>query len=429
MNTIARINIWNSFMGAVLWDTTQGYGIFEYDEAFVRKGIDLSPVVMPMQTRGERIYKFPALRNDTFKGLPGLLADSLPDRFGSQVMDAWLARQGRDPQTVNPVERLCYLGKRGMGALEFEPALLDAEDHHSINIEVKELVMLAREVLEEKKKVRGNFKRDTSAALTQIIEVGTSAGGARAKAILARNEETGEIRSGQIDGLQGFDYWIIKFDGVTNKYLGDPENYGKIEYIYYQMAVDCGIEMMPTQLLLENSRAHFMTKRFDRVEGKKLHMQTYCGLTHSDYNDSKAFSYEQVFQVMRQLRLGYIYMEQLFLRMVFNVVSRNQDDHTKNIAFLMDEQGQWSLAPAYDMTFAYDPKNRWMKAHQMSVNGKYDNITRDDIMKVAALVNIKKPLELIDRVHTSVQRWKRLAQEIELDNTQIKAIAQTHIFI
>jgi serine/threonine-protein kinase HipA len=316
-----------------------------------------------------------------------------------------------------------------MGALEFETALLDAEDHHSINIEVKELVMLAREVLEEKKKVRGNFKRDTSAALTQIIEVGTSAGGARAKAILARNEETGEIRSGQIDGLQGFDYWIIKFDGVTNKYLGDPENYGKIEYIYYQMAVDCGIEMMPTQLLLENSRAHFMTKRFDRVEGKKLHMQTYCGLTHSDYNDSKAFSYEQVFQVMRQLRLGYIYMEQLFLRMVFNVVSRNQDDHTKNIAFLMDEQGQWSLAPAYDMTFAYDPKNRWMKAHQMSVNGKYDNITRDDIMKVAALVNIKKPLELIDRVHTSVQRWKRLAQEIELDNTQIKAIAQTHIFI
>lgn len=427
MITVAKVNIWNTLVGAVLWDNKKGYATFEFDIAFLKKDWDLSPIVMPLERIKEdkRLFSFPSLNKDTYKGLPGLLSDSLPDKFGNKLLDAWLAQQGRESDSVNSVERLCYTGKRGMGALEFEPATHKISDTGQ-RIEIKELVRLAKEVLEERKNLQTNLRKKPSKALSNIINVGTSAGGARAKAIIAYNETSGEVRSGQVDDLAGFDYWIIKFDGVTNKLLGDPKGYGKIEYAYHKMALDCGINMTECTLFKENNRTHFMTKRFDRVSGKKLHMQTLCAIAHYDYNDPYSYSYEQAFQIMRQIKLPYSDLEQLFIRMVFNVVARNQDDHTKNISFLMDENGKWKLSPAYDVTYAYDPRNKWMKAHQLSINGKNENINRKDLLAVAKEMNIKKPVEIIEIVNTSVKKWKKFAEEQGVAKEQIKFIAKTH---
>jgi serine/threonine-protein kinase HipA len=328
---------------------------------------------------------------------------------------------------IDPVERLCYIGKRGMGALEYEPST-DLFKNASEHLEIKELVGLAREVLSEKKSLKTNIHTSGDEALLQIISVGTSAGGARAKAIIAYNEETGDVRSGQIDGLNNYNYWIIKFDGVTNKFLGDPAGYGRIEYAYHKMAIDAGIEMTECRLLEENNRAHFMTKRFDRTaDNKKLHMQTLCAIAHFDYNDPNSYSYEQAFQVMRELRLPYTDAEQLFLRMAFNVVARNQDDHTKNISFLMDEKGTWRLSPAYDVTYAFDPENKWMKNHQLSVNGKHSNIIKEDLLAVAKEMNIKKANHLIAQVTASVHKWKDIAREVDIPKEQADAISKTHL--
>ncbi len=430
MISVARVNIWNHFVGAVFWDEKRKLATFEFDNSFLEKELDLAPVIMPLKEliQGKKIFSFPALNNNTYKGLPGLLADSLPDRFGNKLLEVWLSRQGKDPDSVNPVERLCFMGKRGIGALEFEPAIKTLEDNRE-KIELKELVRAAREILDEKKKLKTNIHKKPDQALTNIIQVGTSAGGARAKAIIAYNEKTGEVRSGQIDNLTEFDYWIIKFDGVTNKQLGDPKGYGRIEYSYYKTATLCGIEMNECKLLEENKRAHFMTKRFDRIGNKKIHLQSLCALAHFDYNDSYSYSYEQAFQIMRQLNLPYADMEQLFLRMVFNIVARNQDDHTKNISFLMGENGKWKLAPAYDVTYAYDPKNKWMKAHQLSINGKNDDITANDIKAIAREMNIKKAAEIIERVNDSVNSWKKYAKDSGVSMEQIKFIGSTHNFL
>ena len=430
MISIAKVNIWNHFVGAVLWNSKDKYAAFEFDSTFLKKDLDLAPIVMPLGEvkSKKKIFSFPYLNKETYKGLPGLLADSLPDKFGNKLLDSWLSRSGRDPNSVNPVERLCYTGKRGMGALEFEPSIKTIEDSKE-KIEISELVRVATEVLDEKKKLQTNIHRKPDKALTNIIRVGTSAGGARAKAIIAYNEKTGEVRSGQIDNLIGFEYWIIKFDGVSNKQLGDPKGYGRIEYAYNKIATSCGIEMTESRLLEENKRAHFMTKRFDRDGNKKIHMQTLCALAHFDYNDSHSYSYEQAFQIMHQLKLPYKEIEQLFLRMVFNVVARNQDDHTKNISFLMDETGKWKLAPAYDMTYAYDPDNIWMKAHQLSINGKNDEIKKADVLHVAKEMSIKKAEGLIENVNDSVRNWRKHAKDAGVDSEQIKSIAATHNFL
>lgn len=430
MISIAKVNIWNHFVGAVFWDQKKRVSTFEFDSAFLKNDLDLSPVIMPLEEikSGKKIYSFPSLNKETFKGLPGLLADSLPDKFGNKLLDAWLAQTGRDPNAINPVERLCYTGKRGMGALEFEPSIKTIEDSNE-KIEIKELVRVAKDVLDEKKKLQTNIHRKADKALTNIIRVGTSAGGARAKAIIAYNEKTGDVRSGQIDSLSGFDYWIIKFDGVSNKQLGDPKGYGRIEYAYHKIATACGIKMTECRLLEENNRAHFMTKRFDREGNKKIHMQTLCAIAHFDYNDSSSWSYEQAFQIMRQLKLPYIETEQLFLRMVFNVVARNQDDHTKNISFLMGEDGKWKLSPAYDVSYAYDPKNIWMKSHQLSINGKNDEIKKLDILAVAKEMNIKKAIELIEKVNSNVKNWKKHAKDSGVESEQIKSIATSHNFL
>lgn len=428
---VAKVKIWGHLAGAVLWDVKTNTARFEFDEQFLKLGLDLSPVKMPIADalNDKKIYSFPALSFETYKGLPGLLADSLPDRFGNQLIDAWLARQGRDPDSIDPVERLCYTGKRGMGALEFEPAaeLIDAV---SEQLEIKELVHLAKEVLKEKNTLKTNIHRQSDEGLQQIISVGTSAGGARAKAVIAYNPETGDVRSGQTDQLPGYSYWIIKFDGIHNDALGDSKGFGRIEYAYYQMASACGIHMSECRLFEENGRAHFMTRRFDRPDNhSKLHMHTLCGIAHFDYNDPEAYSYEQAFQVMRQLRLPYADAEQLFLRMTFNVMARNQDDHTKNISFLMDASGVWRLSPAYDMAYAFDPDNKWIRHHQLSLNGKRTNITREDLLLVAKEMNIKKANDLINEIAAGLKKWKLLAKQAGVPKTQIDAIAKTHLIL
>lgn len=426
MNTIAKVNIWNTMVGAVVWDEAKDYATFEFEESFLKKDIDIAPLRMPIAEakNGKRIFFFPNLDKETYKGLPGLLADSLPDRFGNRLIDVWLAQQGRNPDSFNPVERLCYIGKRGMGALEFEP-ILTPFDQTSTHLELNELVKLAKKILDERYNFKTNLSKKNESSLLDILRIGTSAGGARAKAIIAYNPKTKDVRSGQIDNLENYEYWIIKFDGVSDKKLGDPKGYGRIEYAYYLMASECGVKMNECKLLFEDKHAHFMTKRFDRIENNKLHLQTLCAMAHYDYNSPSSYSYEQAFQVIRQLKLSYENTEQLFLRMVFNVIARNQDDHTKNITFLMDKNGKWSLAPAYDVTFAYDPKNKWMKSHQMSINGKFDDINRNDIITLAKNMNIKKANQKIDNIIDAVSKWKDFAKEAKVAKEQIKSIHST----
>ncbi|HEY5570843.1 MAG TPA: type II toxin-antitoxin system HipA family toxin [Bacteroidales bacterium] len=423
MVNVANIQIWNTYVGAVLWNESTQTALFEYDKAFLNKGWDLSPIHMSLSA--PRIFSFGALSGDTYQGMPGLLADSLPDAYGKALLDRWLATYNRS--FANPIEQLCYLGKRGMGALEFEPAQ-DFLLEESTEVEVASLVDVARKVLDKKTKLDTTLNDDVKEAVLNIIRVGTSAGGARAKAVIAYNEKSGNVRSGQVDAPEGFDHWLIKLDGVTNSELGDPKHYGRIEYVYYLLAQKAGIEMTSSKLLEENGRAHFMTKRFDRINGnEKLHTQTLCGLAHFDYKMLRAYSYEQLFQVMRQLRLPYIQAEEMFRRMVFNIVARNQDDHTKNTSFMMDKKGVWSLSPAYDISWAYSPSGEWTSMHQMSVNNKWDNFTKTDLIEFSKKINIRKPNEIIEQVIGAVSYWREYASQYGIPSPQIERIGKTHV--
>lgn len=422
MVTTAEVHLWGELIGVALWNEQGGYASFQYTPEFINKGIEVSPILMPLS---DRIYSFPELSSQTFLGMPGLLADALPDRFGRVLLDQWLAMNNRIQ--ANPVERLCYQGKRCMGALEFAPAQNRGFDEISV-IEVASLVKVASNVLHDRAILQTNMGQPTE-ALMDILRVGTSAGGQRAKAVIAYNDETQEVRSGQLDAPKGFDYWLLKLDGVTNSQLGDPQHYGEIEYVYYLMAKLAGINMTECRLLHENNRSHFMTRRFDRVNGAKVHMQTLCGLTHSDYNVRNSCSYEQAFAYMRQLYLPYPQAEEFFRRMVFNVVACNQDDHTKNISFLMDQTGKWSLSPAYDMSWAYNSNGIWTQTHQMSIRGKQKDITREDLLEVARQMNIKRPNELIDQVVDAVGQWQQLAMQYPIPQEIIDYIQSTHQYL
>lgn len=422
MVTTAEVHLWGELIGVALWNEQGGYASFQYTPEFINKGIEVSPILMPLS---DRIYSFPELSSQTFLGMPGLLADALPDRFGRALLDQWLAMNNRTH--ANPVERLCYQGKRCMGALEFAPAQNRGFDEISV-IEVASLVKVASNVLHDRAILQTNMGQPTE-ALMDILRVGTSAGGQRAKAVIAYNDETQEVRSGQLDAPKGFDYWLLKLDGVTNSQLGDPQHYGEIEYVYYLMAKLAGINMTECRLLHENNRSHFMTRRFDRVNGAKVHMQTLCGLTHSDYNVRNSCSYEQAFAYMRQLYLPYPQAEEFFRRMVFNVVACNQDDHTKNISFLMDQTGKWSLSPAYDMSWAYNSNGLWTQTHQMSIRGKQKDITREDLLEVARQMNIKRPNELIDQVVDAVGQWQQLAMQYPIPQEIIDYIQSTHQYL
>ena len=421
--TTAEVMLWGTKIGTVAFDDNSGLGSFEYDPAFLTSRIEVSPIAMPLS---RRVYTFPELARQSFHGLPGLLSDSLPDKFGNAVIDAWLRSRGRSPESFNPVERLCYTGSRGMGALEYVPARGPSATE-SERIEIDKLVQLASQVLRSREKMHVSAGEN---AMQEIIKVGSSAGGARAKAVIAWNEQTGDIRSGQIEAGKGYDYWLMKFDGVSgngDKEGEDAPQYTRIEYGYYLMASDAGIAMSDCRLYEEQGRFHFMTRRFDREAktGGKLHMQSLGAIAHFDFNQPGVYSYEQAAQVMRRLRISATEISQFYRRMVFNVLARNQDDHVKNISFLMDRKGIWRLAPAYDVTYAYNPDGMWTGTHQMSINGKRDRITRQDLMDAAKHMGIKQAEaeQAIAAVGESLTRWYDFADKANITDRAAHQIA------
>lgn len=428
MTTVAEVRLWGRTIGAVSLGESDEVAAFEYDAAFADSGIEVAPLAMPLS---RRVYRFPELSRETFRGLPGLLADALPDRFGNALIDVWLASQGRPPESFNAVERLCYIGERGMGALEFAPATGPAA-RQSAQVEVDKLVKLASQVLRQRNHFHASFAQESaSAALGDILQVGTSAGGARAKAVIAWHPGTKEVRSGQVDAGEGFEYWLLKFDGVSgnrDKEMEDPQGYGAIEYAYYLMARDCGIDMEDCRLLEENGRRHFMTRRFDRLTGgARLHLQSLGALAHFDFNLAGAYSYEQALLVMRRMGLPMRDIEQQFRRMVFNIVARNHDDHVKNIAFLMDRAGNWSLSPAFDMTYSFNPDGAWTARHQMSMNGKREDFSLEDFRACGRAASMKRGRaeRIVAEVQDTVARWPDFADAAALPRDTRRKIQHT----
>lgn len=416
----AFVKLWGKTLGAVTWNESQQLAIFEYDKNF---DLNKSPVALIKMPR-HQIYSFPELRTETFKGLPGLLADALPDRYGKDLINVWLAQNGRPIDSLNPVELLCFMGQRSMGALEFEPTI--APKSSTQTIELSTLIEYTKSLLSQKEEVNiltHEAMRDT---MIDVLKMGTSAGGARPKAIVAYNEKTGEIRSGQTLPGNGFEHWLIKFDGVTDSQFGANVGYGRVEMAYYAMAKDAGIEIMESRLVEEEDRAHFMTKRFDRINGEeKIHVQTFCAIQHYDYQQTMSFSYEQLFQTMLQLRLSYAEAEEMYRRMVFNVIARNCDDHTKNFAFMMKSDGPWKLAPAYDVCHAYRPGSPWVSQHNLSINGKRIQFTKEDLLKIATQFNIKHAERIIQEVINIVKNWKTYANQYSVDPLLRDSIDET----
>ncbi len=426
---IAVVTLWGDEVGAVAWLEDRGYGVFEYEPAFIKKGLDISPIHMSLKAagKGDGIFSFPALNKATFLGMPGLLADALPDKFGNSIIDAWLARNGRDANSFSPVERLCYTGKRCMGALEFLPTMMGRFER-AVPIEVSALVTLAQGIMAQRLHLDveiGDEEKPNAEAIMDILRVGTSAGGARPKAVIAMNDQ-GHVMSGQAEAPADYDFWILKFDGVSDLELGEPKGYGRIEYAYYQMAKFAGIDMTECRLLEEHGRAHFMTKRFDRMHGDKIHMQSLCGIAHYDFNQAGAYSYEQAFAVMRRLRLSKADAIQQYRRMVFNVIARNQDDHTKNIAFLMGPDGKWRLSPAFDVIYSHNPAGKWTNQHQMTLNGKRDHFSFDDLLAVGESISIPNPKAIIDDVMAAVEKWPEFAQTAGVNEHAIAEISRYH---
>ncbi len=429
--TVADVILWGKKIGAIFWDAERGLGVFEYDSEFVEvEGIEPSPFKMKKR-KGQ--FSFAGEPKETFKGLPGLLADSLPDKFGNALIDTWLAKNGRSLSDFSPVERLCYIGTRGMGAIEYIPAISELKKENDKDIVLSEMVDLASKILSDREGVQekiGDNEEETEEAMKKLLVIGSSAGGARAKCLIAYNEKTGEIRSGQVKNPDGFDYYLLKLDGVDKnkdkETLSDPKGYGRLEFAYYKMAIDCKIEMSECRLIEENDRAHFLTKRFDRVNGQKLHMQSLCALQHYDFNMAGAYSYEQAMDTIRKLvKTGTKKaLEQQFRRTAFNAISRNQDDHTKNIAFLMNKKGEWSLSPAYDVAFSYNPTGKWTNKHQMQINGKRDNFELSDFVELGkksdlSEIKVKKILKEIIEV---VSKWESYFEEAKVPSRLIEGV-------
>ncbi|WP_249975679.1 type II toxin-antitoxin system HipA family toxin [Vreelandella olivaria] len=427
---VVNVNYLDHFVGAVSFDSAQGQGAFEYDTAFIKKGIELSPIKMPLAAN---IYTFPELNFHTFKGLPGLIADSLPDDFGNAVLNAWVASRGGQPSDITPLQRLQYTGKRGMGALEYAPATQLKSLNASSQIEIASLVSIAQDILDSRSHFTVELAKEGQEdreAMMALLSVGMSAGGARPKAVLAFDDTFSHVRSGQTDVPEGFTHYLMKFDGVSDhnknrETFGDPLGYGAMEFVYHLLAHACGINMMPCRLLDEGSRRHFITQRFDRIGNRKQHVQTLNGIAHVDYKQPGSFSYAELFAVARRLRLSATEAEQLFRRMVFNIVARNHDDHAKNVAFIL-QGGIWRLAPAYDLAYSYKPGSPWVNQHWMSLNGKRDHFSRDDfysLERVSPLFTRKKIDAIIDEVSTCVAKWSQLATQHGVPDFLIDEVA------
>ena len=429
MVNTAIVKIWGQTVGAVYWNEDTQLGYFEYAPEFIKKGYELAPLKMPIKSP-QKVFSFPENRKSdqdlsTFNGLPGLLADSLPDSYGNALIDVWLARNGRPPGSMNPVEKLCFIGTRGMGALDFEPVQTPSANQ-SFEVEVKNLVQVASNILNQREEFSTHLSHESDQGVVDILKIGTSAGGARPKAVIAFNERTGEVRSGQAKVPKGFSQWLIKLDGVSDVQLGSTKGYGRVEMAYYDMACAAGIHMMESRLYVENGRAHFMTKRFDRgPKGERYHTQTFCALVHFDFNRARSYSYEQLFQTMRELRLPYPEAEELYRRMVFNVLARNCDDHTKNTSFIYSPENGWRLSPAYDICHAYRPDSVWASQHALSINGKRDQITLQDLLKVAKTMNIKKAKGIIQEVQKAISKFDQWAAKRGVENVLIERIKGT----
>lgn len=429
MKTTAEIRLWGTTIGGVYLPENSDVAFFEYDKNFIKSDIEISPIMMPLSNR---VYSFPELSRSSFHGLPGLLSDSLPDKFGNAIINAWLAQQGRDAQSFNVIERLCYTGTRGMGALEYIPVSGPVATDYN-NIELERLIKLASAILSEKSKLSITMQEPNDIAMRQILQIGTSAGGARAKAVIAWNEKTGEIRSGQIKATEGFKYWLIKFDGISNnkdKELADPQGFGCIEYAYYKLAQKASITMSECRILKEGERRHFITRRFDRTEkGEKIHMQSLAALAHYDFDLAGANSYEQAFAICRRLNIPEIEIEQLFRRMVFNIVFQNNDDHVKNISFLMDKTGKWRLSPAYDITYSYNPYGMWTSKHQMTINGKRENITLDDIKEIGKTARLiqGRAKSIALEISDLTNQWEEIANSAGVNGEMIKLISSNFV--
>ena len=426
--SVIEVRAWGQRVGAIALDPRLGYYAFAYAPAWRRTGIQLAPLTLPLDAP-QAIFIFPNLPEATFHRLPGMLADAIPDAFGNALIDAWMAKHGIAKNEITALDRLAYMGKRGMGALEFRPAH-GSHRESSAPLEMKSLVEEARRFIE------GNLSVDNEAqaALANILRVGTSAGGARAKAVIAWNPETNVIRSGQFDVAPGFEHWILKFDGVgKDTELGTGADYGRIEYAYYLMAKQAGIEMSSCRLLEENDRAHFMTRRFDRdvVNGAtiKHHIQTLCAMDHLDFKQRGTHTYAQLFMVVSRLELGDAAIGQVFRRMSFNVMARNRDDHTKNFAFRLKQNEDWELAPAYDITHAYNPKGEWTYQHLMSVNGKFNDITRDDLLQDADRFGVRRPKDLLADVRAALENWPSFARQAGLSTTTSDRVAADFHFL
>lgn len=430
MITTAFVKIWEETVGAVAWNAETGVASFEYDPKFISTKSDLAPLKMPIANSIKRIFSFPELRDvKTFKGLPGLLADVLPDDYGNQLINSWLVQNGRPENSMNPVELLCFIGTRGMGALEFEPSQLSI-NKKVFDIEIDNLISISRKMLSKREGFKANLSEDEQQAMLDILKIGTSAGGARPKAIIAYNQKTGQVKSGQTKAPKGFEHWLIKLDTVSDVQFGESTGYGRIEMAYHLMAKACDIEMMECRLLEENGRAHFMTKRFDREGGEqKHHIQTLCAMQHYDFSQITSFSYEQIFQTMRMLRLPYPQAEQMFRRMVFNVITRNCDDHAKNFAFRLRKGGDWELAPAYDICFAYRPGSDWVSQHNLSINGKRKDITKDDLLLIAKTMNIKKANYIIQQISDTVVNWYEFAEIANVEKNLKETIGNSHLIL
>lgn len=413
MNTTAEIYLWGTRVGIIHQDLDKPYASFEYDEKFLNSNIEISPIMMPLSNI---VYEFPTLSGEPFFGMPGLVVDSLPDTFGNKVIEQWLASQGKSITDFTAIDRLCYTGKRGMGALEYVPASSEISDiNESIN--VSEMVKFASDVLNKRESITLNAEE--ALTYSQLVQVGSSAGGARAKALIAWNEKTNEIKSGQLSLDKDFDYWLMKFDNVSKNGdhgLEDVPEYTLIEYAYYKMALDAGIQMNECRIYSNAGENHFMTKRFDRIEGKKIHMQSLGAMAHLSYKEPRLCSYEMAASYMREMKLPMIDIEQFFRRMVFNCVAVNQDDHVKNISFLMDRSGKWRLSPAYDITYSYDVTNKWLSAHQMTINGKKSNINLIDLLEVGEKMGLKKKkcTDIISKISLVVADFERYANEANI---------------
>lgn len=418
---VIEVRIWGQRVGAVAPDPRLGCYVFAYEPAWRRSGIELAPLTMPL-AEAQNIFAFPNLSEPSYKRLPGLLADALPDDFGNALIDAWMSSKGVEKRAVTTLDRLAYMGKRGMGALEFRPAR-GAHRESAEPLEMQSLVEAARKV------IQGDLSGDVhaQAALANIIRVGTSAGGARAKAVVTWNPETNQIRSGQFDAAPGFEHWLLKFDGVGKDLeLGSSGDYGRIEYAYHLMAQAAGINMADSRLLEEGGRAHFMTRRFDREvknqQTLKHHVQTLCAMDHLDYKQRATHAYAQLFMVITRLKLGDAAIGQAFRRMAFNVMAKNCDDHSKNFAFRLRQGEAWELAPAYDVTHAYNPRGEWTYQHLMSVNGKFSGITRTDLLQEAERFGVRRPRDMLADVRAAVESWPVFAREAGLRAATAEAI-------